>query len=152
VPTDCSQIASICTPQTHQLLEQLQRDEAAALGIEPTIRQLVKPVKTRWNSYFDTFMRAIELHGPLDSYIEQMLREYSTSTTTTRRRRTRDPAVDAIPPQLFIRERVLSRRDWVTISEYVKLLKPFAEATRLLEGRGKHGRRRQFKVICVMPL
>jgi hypothetical protein len=40
-------IASICTPQTRQLLEQLQRDEAAALGIEPTIRQLVKPVKTR---------------------------------------------------------------------------------------------------------
>jgi hypothetical protein len=133
-------IASICTPQTRQLLEQLQRDEAAALGIEPTIRQLVKPVKTRWNSYFDTFVRATELYGPLDSYIEQKLREYSASTTTTRRRRTRDPAVAAIPPRLFVREKGLSGRDWATINEYIKLLEPFAEATRLLEGRGKHGR------------
>jgi hypothetical protein len=40
-------IASICTLQTRQLLEQLQRDEAAALGIKLTICQLVKPVKTR---------------------------------------------------------------------------------------------------------
>jgi hypothetical protein len=133
-------IASICTAQTCQLLKQLQRDEAAALGIEPTIRQLVKPVKTRWNSYFNTFVRAIELYGPLDSYIEQKLREYSASTTTTRRRRTRDLAVAAIPPRLFIREKGLSGRDWATISKYIKLLKPFAEATRLLEGRGKHGR------------
>jgi hypothetical protein len=41
---------------------------------------------------------------------------------------------------LFIREKGLSGRDWATISEYIKLLEPFAEATRLLEGRGKHGR------------
>jgi hypothetical protein len=85
-------------------------------------------------------VRAIELHGPLDSYIEQKLREYSASTTTTRRQRTRDLAVAAIRPRLFIREKGLSGRDWATISEYIKLLKPFAKATRLLEGRGKHGR------------
>jgi hypothetical protein len=34
----------------------------------PHIRQPVKPVKTRWNSYLSTFVRAAELHGPIDSY------------------------------------------------------------------------------------
>jgi hypothetical protein len=43
-------IASICTPQTRQLLERLQRDKAEAIGVTANIRQLVKPVKTRWNS------------------------------------------------------------------------------------------------------
>jgi hypothetical protein len=60
-------IGSIRTPQTQQLLKQLQRDKAEAILIEPTIQQLGKPVKTRWNSYFDTFVRAAELHSPLDS-------------------------------------------------------------------------------------
>jgi hypothetical protein len=43
-------IASISTPQTSQLLEQLQRNEADTIGIPADIRQLVKPVKTRCNS------------------------------------------------------------------------------------------------------
>ncbi|KAF2846988.1 hypothetical protein T440DRAFT_356444, partial [Plenodomus tracheiphilus IPT5] len=40
-------IASICTPQTRQLLERLQREEAESLGVAASVRQLVKPVKTR---------------------------------------------------------------------------------------------------------
>jgi len=31
-------------------------------------------------------------------------------------------------------------RDWATINEYIQLLEPFSEATKLLEGRGKVGR------------
>ncbi|KAG9378457.1 Dimer Tnp hAT domain containing protein [Pyrenophora tritici-repentis] len=76
------------------------------------IRQLVKPVKTRWNSYFNTFVRAAELHGPIDGYIECKLEEHSAATATSRRRK----------------------------NQYIRLLEPFAEATRLLEGRGRHGR------------
>ncbi|KAG9383570.1 Dimer-Tnp-hAT domain containing protein [Pyrenophora tritici-repentis] len=51
------------------------------------IRQLVKPVKTRWNSYFNTFVRAAELHGPIDGYIECKLEEHSAATATSRRRK-----------------------------------------------------------------
>ncbi|KAG9376645.1 Dimer Tnp hAT domain containing protein [Pyrenophora tritici-repentis] len=105
-------IASICTPQTRQLLERLQCEEAESLGVTPHIRQLVKPVKTRWNSYFNTFVRAAELHGPIDGYIECKLEEHSAATATSRRRK----------------------------NQYIRLLEPFAEATRLLEGRGRHGR------------
>ncbi|KAA8617711.1 Dimer-Tnp-hAT domain-containing protein [Pyrenophora tritici-repentis] len=80
-------IASICTPQTRQLLERLQCEEAESLGVTPHIRQLVKPVKTRWNSYFNTFVRAAELHGPIDGYIECKLEEHSAATATSRRRK-----------------------------------------------------------------
>ncbi|KAG9385321.1 hypothetical protein A1F94_004868 [Pyrenophora tritici-repentis] len=117
-------IASICTPQTRQLLERLQCEEAESLGVTPHIRQLVKPVKTRWNSYFNTFVRAAELHGPIDGYIECKLEEHSAATATSRRRKNRG----------------LNGKDWATITEYIRLLEPFAEATRLLEGRGRHGR------------
>ncbi|CAE7034396.1 hypothetical protein PTTW11_05423 [Pyrenophora teres f. teres] len=132
-------IASICTPQTRQLLERLQCEEAESLGVTPYIRQLVKPVKTRWNSYFNTFVRAAELHGPIDGYIECKLEEHSAATATSRRRKNREQ-LPAAQPRLYIREGGLSGKDWATITEYIRLLKPFAEATRLLEGRGRHGR------------
>jgi hypothetical protein len=111
-------IASICTPQTRQLLEQLQRDEAEVMGLEPAIRQLVKPVKTCWNSYFDTFVRTAELHGTLDSYIEIKLEEHSAATATTRRRKNREQLLER-HPRLFIQEQGLSGKDWATISEYI---------------------------------
>ncbi|KAG9383215.1 Dimer-Tnp-hAT domain containing protein [Pyrenophora tritici-repentis] len=126
-------IASICTPQTRQLLERLQCEEAESLGVTPHIRQLVKPVKTRWNSYFNTFVRAAELHGPIDGYIE------FCATATSRRRKNREQ-LPAAQPRLYIREGGLNGKDWATITEYIRLLEPFAEATRLLEGRGRHGR------------
>ncbi|KAI0567933.1 hypothetical protein Alg215_12469, partial [Pyrenophora tritici-repentis] len=46
----------------------------------------------------------------------------------------------AAQPRLYIREGGLNGKDWATITEYIRLLEPFAEATRLLEGRGRHGR------------
>ncbi|CAE7020113.1 hypothetical protein PTTW11_03010 [Pyrenophora teres f. teres] len=94
-------IASICTPQTRQLLERLQRDEAEAIGVTANIRQLVKPVKTRWNSYFDTFVRAAELHGPIDSYIEFKLKEHSAATAPLRRRKNREQ-LPAAQPRLYL--------------------------------------------------
>ena len=132
-------IASICTPQTRKLLERLQREEAESLGVTPHIRQLVKPVKTRWNSYFSTFVRATELHGPIDSYIESKIEEHSAATAPSRRRKNREQ-LPAAQPRLYIREGGLSGKDWATIAEYIRLLEPFAEATKLLEGRGQHGR------------
>ncbi|KAI1663211.1 hypothetical protein L13192_12754 [Pyrenophora tritici-repentis] len=111
-------IASICTPQTRQLLERLQRDEAEAIGVTANIRQLVKPVKTRWNSYFDTFVRAAELHGPIDSYIEFKLKEHSAATAPSRRRKNRE-LLPAAQPRLYVREGGLSGKDWATITEYI---------------------------------
>ncbi|KAF7566069.1 hypothetical protein PtrM4_143890 [Pyrenophora tritici-repentis] len=78
-------IASICTPQTRQLLERLQRDEAEAIG----------------NSYFDTFVRAAELHSPIDSYIKFKLKEHSAATAPSRRRKNRE-LLPAAQPRLYL--------------------------------------------------
>ncbi|KAI2485933.1 hypothetical protein Ptr902_00066 [Pyrenophora tritici-repentis] len=115
------------------------RDEAEAIGVTANIWQLIKPVKTRWNSYFDTFVRAAELHSPIDSYIKFKLKEHSAATALSRRRKNRE-LLPAAQPRLYVREGGLSGKDWATITEYIQLLEPFAEATRLLEGRGQHGR------------
>src|SRR5215207_9757229 len=77
-----------------------------------------------------SFTRAIELHGPLDSYVEVKLDEHRVAAA---RRGRRHPRVAEQQPRLFIREGGLTGRDWATITEYTKLLEPFAEATRLLE-------------------
>ncbi|KAF7445306.1 uncharacterized protein PtrM4_153700 [Pyrenophora tritici-repentis] len=116
-------IASICTPQTRQLLERLQREEAETLS----------------NSYFNTFVRAAKLYGPIDSYIKYKLEEQSAATVALRRQRNREQP-PASQPRLYIREGGLSGKDWAIITEYIQLLKPFAEATRLLKGRGLYGR------------
>lgn len=141
-------IASICTPQARQLFEQLQRDEATTYSTptdEVEILQLVKPVRTRWNSYYQTFVRAVRLHGPIDSYVELKLEEHCRANALTKRKRGRNSASDqqsslmSQQQRLYICEGGLSSKDWATISEYINLLEPFYEATKLIEGRGKHG-------------
>lgn len=93
-------IASICTPQTRQLLQRLQQEEADALRKPVQLKDLVKPVKTRWNSYYAAFARAVELQGPLDSYVELKIDESRHAEVIGRRaRRTsaREPAVSISP-------------------------------------------------------
>ncbi|PZC87942.1 hypothetical protein A1F95_11148, partial [Pyrenophora tritici-repentis] len=77
--------------------------------------------------------------NPIDSYIKFKLKEHSAATAPSRRRKNRE-LLPAAQPRLYVREGGLSGKDWATITEYIQLLEPFAEATRLLEGRGRHGR------------
>ena len=75
----------------------------------------------------------------MDSYIECKLEEHSAATAPLRRRKNREQLLSA-QPRLYIREGGLSGKDWATITEYIRLLELFAEATQLLKGRGQHGR------------
>jgi hypothetical protein len=89
-------IASICTPQARQLLQRLQQVEADALRKPVQLKELVKPVKTRWNSYYAAFARAVELQGPIDNYVEHKIDENRHAEAVARRARrpgARDPAV-----------------------------------------------------------
>jgi hypothetical protein len=83
-------------------------------------------------------VRAAELHSPINSYIEFKLKEHSAATAPSRRQKNREQ-LPAAQLRLYVREGGLSGKDWATITEYIQLLKPFAEATRLLKGRGRHG-------------
>jgi hypothetical protein len=93
-------IASICTPQTQQLLQRLQQEQADALREPVKLKDLVKPVKTRWNSYYAAFARAVELQGPLDSYVELKIDENRYAEVTARRARRPnacEPVVSILP-------------------------------------------------------
>lgn len=128
-------MASICTPQARQLIARFQ-------GNCKHPREVIKPVKTRWNSYCSCFERAVELRGPIDDYIEYRSDEYAKelATATNPTKRQRDEPPKQLPAKrLFIEEGGLSGKDWLVVGEYVQLLLPFKEATSLLEGRGKAG-------------
>ena len=98
-------IASICTPQSRELSQKLQRVEAESLGKPVVLRELIRPVKTRWNSYFAAFARAVELQGPLDNYVEHKLSEGRHNEVIARRSR-RPGGSDSVfqEPRLFLRK------------------------------------------------
>lgn len=148
-------ISSIVTPQAIQLLAKYQRLEYDQLYPSypsqterdnetppplppPKYRelQIVKPVKTRWNSFLAAFERAVELRNPLEGYIA-----YKTDAYMMEAARRRNPAAELASqrPRLFIAEQGLQAKDWATIADYINVLQPFKEATLLLEGRGSAG-------------
>ena len=58
----------IKTPQQHDLFADFQRrdnETPAQALLEP-----VKPVVTRWNSFYDTFTRAVQLHHAVNAYAQ----------------------------------------------------------------------------------
>ena len=129
-------ITSICTPQTRQLLERFQIEEAKRLHKQDfRPNELVKSIKTRWNSYHACFERAAELAGPIDAYIDFRIQDYRAKTALRRK----EPLAQRPEPRLFITEGGLSAKDWATITEYIGLLTPFEEATKWLQGRTKIG-------------
>ncbi|RYN17080.1 hypothetical protein AA0121_g12250 [Alternaria tenuissima] len=117
------------SPQNRELFLRLQEADAKHRKEPFKPRELVKPVKTRWNSYYDCFDRACELHTALDAYMQLKIEEYQVAAAT-RRKEPREQ------PRKFIQEGGMHAKDWATITEYKQLLKPFKEATMLLQGRG----------------
>ena len=127
-------ISSICTPQAKQLLQKFVQEEAKRLHQPYKELELIKPVKTRWNSYCNCLQRAVLLHAPIDDYIHYKMNEARVTASSQRRNASQREE------RLFIREGGLTSKDWATINEYLLLLQPFDEATHLLQGRGKSKR------------
>jgi hypothetical protein len=68
-----SVINYIRTPQQHKLFEDFQylthkKLPADALAEERKVLQPVKPVVTRWNSYYSCFERAVKLQSAINAY------------------------------------------------------------------------------------
>jgi hypothetical protein len=81
-------------------LQRLQQEQADALREPNAFKDLVKLVKTRWNSYYAAFARAVELQGPLDSYVEINISENCYAEATAHRARragVRELAVSILP-------------------------------------------------------
>jgi hypothetical protein len=95
----------------------------------------VKPVVTRWDSYYAAFGRATQLQAAYDLYAEHHINRINLSN----RRATQSGSKLADAPA-WMRSTGLTAANWTVITEYQDCLKPLKLATERLEGRGKAGR------------
>lgn len=89
----------------------------------------MRPVVTRWNSYFNALERATYLKGGFDLYIEHHV---SRVAFNERRGINNNDA-----PQWMRTGRLLAA-DWAVITEYQRCLELLKTSTKRLEGRSKH--------------
>jgi len=95
---------------------------------------VIKPVKTRWNSYHDAFARALLLRGAIDSIAQYIITKYEKEVAPLIAKGKKVP-----PPPPVIAGGALDSYDWDVIINYIDILSPIREATKLLEARGKSG-------------
>jgi hypothetical protein len=120
----------IKTPQQHQLFTDCliaSNNELPAAARVKLLRP-IKPVVTRWNSYYNALERATYLKGGFDLYIEKHISRVAYEDW--RGARSEVPA--------WMRSGGLQSADWAVITEYQRCLQPLKVATERLEGRGKH--------------
>ncbi|KAG9375889.1 hypothetical protein A1F94_013633 [Pyrenophora tritici-repentis] len=125
----------INTPKQHALFEDAQRlVNALPHAATTAILEPVKPVVTRWNSYHDTFERAVLLKDAVDKYASDHIERQARDDAYAASRRNK--LLDA---PAWMRSGGLTAAGWAVITEYIAVLKPLKEATRSLEARGTSG-------------
>jgi hypothetical protein len=95
----------------------------------------IKPVVTRWNSFYCSFERAVLLQGAVNAYANYHIKMTTTADALALGRNNRQPQVPA-----WMRSNGLSSADWAVITEYMDVLAPLKKASERLEGRGKSGK------------
>ncbi|KAA8619377.1 Polyketide synthase modules and related protein [Pyrenophora tritici-repentis] len=95
----------------------------------------VKPVVTRWNSYYAAFKRATQLQAAYNSYAEHYINALSLEDRRACQRGNKLPEAPS-----WMRSTGLTAADWAVITEYQDCLEPLKLATEKLEGRGKAGK------------
>ncbi|KAA8620769.1 Dimer-Tnp-hAT domain-containing protein [Pyrenophora tritici-repentis] len=129
----------IKTPQQYALFEKYQklaiRDQPVNAPTEQhKIKEPVKPVVTRWNSYVSCFERAVELQLAVNGYANYHIQKIETEDAYARSRNNKLPAAPD-----WMRSDGINAHDWQVIAEYIDVLRPLKQATKRLEGRGKSG-------------
>jgi hypothetical protein len=129
----------IRTPQQHKLFEDFQRLAhtelpSSASADDRKILEPVKPVVTRWNSYYSCFERAVKLQFAVNAYATHHIQRVQREDTFAQSRGNKLPVA-----QSWMRSDGLTGADWAVITEYMDILKPLKTATKRLEGRGKTG-------------
>lgn len=125
----------INTPKQWSIFAECQATAAGELPPgEGSLREPFKPVVTRWNSFYDCFVRGLELQQPINNYIAFHIKATTDADDRAEIRGTKKP--DA--PR-WMRSGGLTAADWAVISEYTEVLQPLKEATDRLQGRGRAG-------------
>jgi hypothetical protein len=93
--------------------------------------QLVRDNMTRWNSWYDAAVRALELKAAIEDFIDHELGDYRAAVARYEASRSQAKRPPKKPSLL---DDVLDADDWSIIAQYVKLLAPCKVATMLLQG------------------
>ena len=130
----------IKTPQQYALFADFQRLAHRELPPDAPsdkrkILEPVKPVVTRWNSFYSCFERAVQLQSAVNAYANHHIKRVRDEDTYAESRRNKLP--DA--PR-WMRSDGLTTHDWAVVTEYMDALKPLKAATKRLEGRGNSGK------------
>lgn len=127
----------IKTPQQYELFRSFQRRANADLPAEERLKVLepVKPVVTRWNSYYAAFERATKLSAAYNLYAEHHINRIILEDAHANRQNNKRPDAPS-----WMRSTGLRAADWAVIAEYQDCLTPLKYATKRLEGRSKDGK------------
>ena len=126
-------ITFIKTPQQYKLFEDFQRLAQRELPTDKQeILEPVKPVVTRWNSYYLCFERAVKLQAAVSAYANSHINRIKNEDAYARSRNKQLPDAPA-----WMRSDGLSAADWQVVNEYMDVLRPLKECTKRLEGRGQ---------------
>ena len=130
----------IKTPQQYELFSSFQtlahRElPADAPEEDRKVLEPVKPVVTRWNSYYSCFERAVKLQSAVNAYANHHIRRVRDEDTYAESRGNKLPEAPR-----WMRSDGLTAADWAVVTEYLDVLKPLKSATKRLKGRGKSGR------------
>jgi hypothetical protein len=98
------------------------------------ILEPVKPVVTRWNSFYSCFERAVKLQSAFNAYANYHIADIKQRDERAVRLGNKHTAA---PP--WMRSGGLTAADWAVITEYIHVLAPLKPATKRLGGHGKSG-------------
>jgi hypothetical protein len=126
----------IKTPQQHELFINFQHHANADLSAKDRkILEVVKPVVTRWNSYFSCFECAVTLQSAVNAYCQLHVTNTANAEVYAAASGNKEP--DA---QRWMRSSGLTAADWQTVNEYLAMLQLLKLASKRLEGRSTYKR------------
>src|SRR5579871_3673294 len=97
---------------------------------------------TRWNSHYYAFQSAYANRAAIDDYCEQETRNYNRIIQQIRDRNIHSQRQQKEPQPNVLVTDLLSNDDWISVKEYMAILKPLMLCTKKLEGtpsESKHG-------------
>jgi hypothetical protein len=127
----------IKTPQQYKLFTKFQQLAHRKLPIDATENDrkiLVKPVVTRWNSFYSCLEHATKLQSAVNAYANYHINDTRQKDNRALRLSNKPPFA---PP--WMRSDGLIAADWAVITENINVLGPLKTATKQLEGHSKSG-------------
>ena len=129
-----------------KVFKEIQTQQFTAMRADPEdessnrVYDLNRPNNTRWNSHYDAYERAVDLRNAIDQYCLNEKHTYEVyaarvQSNNAKRKKRKNPD----SPNVMVTD-ALNTDDWITITEYMEILKPFKYATKKLEGRTEEGR------------